>query len=64
MPSMAGVIWAVAIWDGLKIPISQIAEAVNEMKVRKKQGFLYIDFIFFLVDDICALRQSASPTVR
>ena len=38
---------AVAIWDGVKIPISQIAKVVNERKVRKKHGFLYIDFIVF-----------------
>ena len=48
MPSVAGVIWAVAVWDGAKIPNSHIAKAVNERKVRKKRGFLCVDFIVFL----------------
>ena len=48
MPSVAGVIWAVAIWDGAKSPISQIVKAVNERKVRKKRGFLCVDFMIFL----------------
>lgn len=53
MPSVAGVIWAVAVWDGEKSPICQVAKAVNERKVRKKRGFLCVDFMFFLlVDDI------------
>ena len=47
MPSVAGVIWAVAVWDGVKSPISQIAKAVNERKVRKKHGFLSVDFMVF-----------------
>ncbi len=48
MPSVAGVIWAVAVWDGAKSPISHIAKAVNERKVRKKRGFLCVDFMVFL----------------
>lgn len=49
MPSVAGVIWAVAVWDGGKSPISHIVKAVNERKVRKKRGFLCVDFMVFLI---------------
>jgi len=48
VPSAAGVIWAVAVWDGVKSPISQVAKAVNERKVRKKRVFLCVDFMVFL----------------
>lgn len=52
MPSVAGVIWAVAVWDGAKSPISHIVKAVNERNARKKRGFLCVDFMVLLVDDI------------
>lgn len=52
MPSVAGVIWAVAIWDGAKSPISHIVKAVKERNVKKKRGFLCVDFMVLLVDDI------------
>ena len=52
MPSVAGVIWAVAVWDGAESPNSHIVKAVKERKVRKKRGFLCVDFMVLLVDDI------------
>ena len=48
MPSVAGVIWAVAVWDAGKSPNSHIAKAVNERKVRKERVFLWVDFMVFL----------------
>ena len=48
MPSAAGVIWAVAVWDGMKSAISQVAKAVNESNVRKKRFFLSVDFMVFV----------------
>ena len=45
---MAGVIWAMAVWDGVKIPASQVAKVVNESKVRKKRVFLSVDFMVFV----------------
>ena len=42
------MIWAVAIWDGMKSPVSQVAKAVNESNARKKRGFLSVDFIVFV----------------
>ena len=49
MPSVAGVIWAVAVWDAGKSPISHIVKAVNERKVRTKRGFLCVDFMIFFI---------------
>lgn len=48
MPSAAGVIWAVAVWDGMKSPISQVAKVVNESNVRRKRGFLSVNFMVFV----------------
>ena len=48
MPSVAGVIWAVAVWDAGKSPISHIVKAVNESNVRKKRFFLSVDFMVFV----------------
>jgi len=49
VPSVAGVIWAVAVWDAGKSPNSHIAKAVNERKVRKKRFFLCVDFMVVLI---------------
>jgi len=48
VPSVAGVIWAVAVWDAAKSPISHIAKPIKERNVRKKRGFLCVDFMIFL----------------
>ena len=42
------MIWAVAVWDGMKSAISQVAKAVNESNVRKKRFFLSVDFMVFV----------------
>ena len=60
MPSVAGVIWAVAIWDGAKSPISHIAKAVNERKLRKKRGFLCVDFMVFLIYVMMLINSSTN----
>jgi len=60
VPSVAGVIWAVAIWDAGKSPSSHIAKAVNEKKVRKKRGFLCVDFMVFLVDVMMLINSSTN----
>ena len=49
MPSAAGVIWAVAVWDGVKRPISQVAKAVNESNVRRNIFFVSVDFMVFSI---------------
>ena len=55
MLSVAGVIWAVAIWNGVKSPISQIAKV---RKVRKKCVFLYIDFMVFSIHGMMIINSS------
>ena len=49
MPSAAGMIWAVAIWDGVKSPVSQVAKAVKERNVRRNIFFVSADFIVFVI---------------
>jgi len=48
VPSAAGVIWAVAVWDGVKSPISQVAKAVKERSVRRNIFFVSADFMIFV----------------
>lgn len=48
MLSVAGVIWAVAIWNGVKSPSSHIAKVVNERNVKKKRSFLFVDCMVFV----------------
>lgn len=48
MPSVAGVIWAVAIWDGVKSPVSQVAKALKERSVRRNIFFVSADFMAFV----------------
>ena len=60
MPSVAGVIWAVAVWDAAKSPNSHIVKAVNERKVRKKRGFLCVDFMVFLIYVMTLINSSTN----
>jgi hypothetical protein len=48
VPSVAGVIWAVAVWDEAKSPISQVSNAVNESNARINIFFVSVDFIAFI----------------
>jgi hypothetical protein len=49
VPSAAGVIWAVAVWDGVKSPISEVAKLVKERNVRKNIFFVSANFIIFVI---------------